>query len=47
LQIGLGVIAVGLSLSIIVYASVGVAPVSIVLAAALLVIGIERIATGF
>jgi uncharacterized membrane protein HdeD (DUF308 family) len=47
LQIGLGVIAVGLSLSIIVYPSVGVATVSIVLAAALLVIGIERIATGF
>lgn len=47
LQIGLGVIAVGLSLSIIVYPSVGVATVSIVLAVALLVIGIETIATGF
>lgn len=47
LQIGLGVIAVGLSLSVIVYPSVGIATVSVALAAALIVIGIERIATGF
>jgi uncharacterized membrane protein HdeD (DUF308 family) len=47
LQIGLGVIAVGLSLSVIVYPSVGIATLSVALAAALIVIGIERIATGF
>jgi uncharacterized membrane protein HdeD (DUF308 family) len=47
LQIGLGVIAVGLSLSVIVYPSVGIATLSVALAVALIVIGIERIATGF
>ena len=47
LQVGLGVIAIGLALSAIVFPSVGVATVSVVLAAALIVIGIERIVTVF
>jgi uncharacterized membrane protein HdeD (DUF308 family) len=47
LQIGLGVIAVGLSLSVILYPSVGIATLSAAIAAALIVIGIERMATGF
>jgi uncharacterized membrane protein HdeD (DUF308 family) len=47
LQIGLGIIAIGLSLSVIVYPSVGVHTVSFLLAAALLVVGFERVATGF
>jgi uncharacterized membrane protein HdeD (DUF308 family) len=47
LQVGLGVIAIGLALSAIVNPSVGVATVSVVLAAALIVVGIERIATVF
>lgn len=46
LQIGLGVIAIGLSLSVIVYPRVGITTVSVVLAAALIVVGIERIDTG-
>ncbi|MGB7638262.1 MAG: DUF308 domain-containing protein [Nitrososphaeraceae archaeon] len=47
LQVGLGVIAIGLALSVIVYPSVGVATVSVALAAALIVVGIERMATVF
>ena len=47
LQVGLGVIAVGLALSVIVYPSVGVATVSVVLAAALIVVGVERLIRGF
>ena len=46
-QIGLGIIAIGSSLSVIVYPSVGVHTVSFLLAAALLVVGFERVATGF
>jgi uncharacterized membrane protein HdeD (DUF308 family) len=44
---GLGIIAIGLSLSVIVYPSVGVHTVSFLLAAALLVVGFERVAIGF
>jgi len=47
LQVGLGVIAIGLALSAMVVPAVGVATVSAVLAAALIVIGIERIVTVF
>ena len=47
LQVGLGVIAIGLALSAIAVPAVGVATVSVVLAAALIVIGIERIVTVF
>ena len=47
LQVGLGVVAIGLALSVIIYPSIGVATVSAALAAALIVIGIERIVTGF
>jgi uncharacterized membrane protein HdeD (DUF308 family) len=47
LQAGLGVVAVGLAISVIVYPGIGIATVSVALAAALIVIGIERIVTGF
>jgi uncharacterized membrane protein HdeD (DUF308 family) len=47
LQMGLGIIAIGLSLSVIVNPGVGVHTISFLLAAALLVIGFERVATGF
>jgi uncharacterized membrane protein HdeD (DUF308 family) len=47
LQIGVGVIAIGLAISAMIYPSVGVATVSFLLAVALIVIGIERIVTVF
>lgn len=47
LQIGLGIVAIGLSLSVIIYPSAGVHTLSFLLAAALLVVGFERVVTGF
>lgn len=45
LQIGVRIIAIGLLLCVIIY--LGVGTVSFLLAATLLVVGFERVATGF